>query len=80
LEPGDAGSNPAPAAMDREKQKQIVKEYMEKWGEKFEIFSANINDFKIPRLRIAPNLSPAEFKKLWDELVEEIKKEKTQES
>jgi hypothetical protein len=48
---------------------------MKKWGEKFEIFSANINDFKIPRSRIAPDLSPAEFKKLWDELVEEIEKE-----
>jgi len=48
---------------------------MERWGENFEIFSKHILDFKIPRLRIAPDLNPQEFKKLWDELVEEVKRE-----
>ena len=61
--------------MDRERQKKIVKEYMERWGEKFEIFSEYIDDFKIPKLRIAPHLTQSEFKKLWKELVEELKRE-----
>ncbi len=59
----------------REKQKKIVREYMERWGERFELYSKYILDFKIPRLRIAPNLPPNEFKKLWQELVEKVKRE-----
>lgn len=61
--------------IDKEKQKRIVKEYMKKWGKNFELFSKHIDDFKIPRLRIAPNLSQREFKRLWKELVKEVKKE-----
>jgi hypothetical protein len=62
---------------ERERQKQIVREFMKRWGERFELCSRYIEDFKIPRILINRNLSPQEFKKLWNELVEEIKKEET---
>lgn len=62
--------------ISREKQKQIIREYMQRWGEKFKLYSKYINDFSIPRERIAPELGPLKFKKLWNELVEEIEKEK----
>lgn len=60
----------------REQQKQIIREYMKRWGERFKLYSRYINDFSIPQQRIAPDLGPIKFKKLWDELVEEIEKEK----
>jgi hypothetical protein len=56
---------------------------MKRWGERFELYSQYIEDFKIPRILINRNLHPLEFKKLWNELVkevkEEMKREKTQE-
>jgi hypothetical protein len=64
---------------ERERQKKIVREFMKRWGERFEFYSKHIEDFKIPRILINRNLHPMEFKKLWNELVEEIKREKTQE-
>ena len=60
---------------EREKQKQIVRKFMERWGDKFDICSRYIEDFKIPRILIDRDLNPVEFKKLWYELIEEIKKE-----
>jgi uncharacterized protein (UPF0276 family) len=60
---------------EREKQKKIVREFMERWGERFELYSRYIEDFKIPRILINRNLSPTEFKELWNELVEEVKEE-----
>jgi hypothetical protein len=68
---------------ERERQKKIVREFMKRWGERFELYSQYIEDFKIPRILINRNLHPLEFKKLWNELVkevkEEMKREKTQE-
>jgi hypothetical protein len=68
---------------ERQTQKKIVREYMKRWGERFELYSQYIEDFKIPRILINRNLHPLEFKKLWNELVkevkEEMKREKTQE-
>jgi len=61
--------------MTREQQRKIVREFKERWGEDFPLRSKYIEDFKIPHHLIAPELSREEFKKLWDELVEEIKKE-----
>jgi hypothetical protein len=49
---------------EREKQKKIVREFMKRWGERFELYSKHIEDFKIPRILINRNLSPMEFKKL----------------
>jgi len=61
--------------MNREQQKKIVRKFKEKWGKNFSLRSKYIEDFKIPYNMIAPDLTRQEFKKLWDELVEEIEKE-----
>jgi actin-related protein len=61
---------------ERERQKKIVREFMKRWGERFELYSKHIEDFKIPRILINRNLNPMEFKKLWNELVKEVKKRK----
>jgi hypothetical protein len=63
---------------NRERQKQIVKKFMERWGENFELCSRYIEDFKIPHYLIDRNLNTIEFKKLWYELIEEIKREEVQ--
>jgi len=61
--------------MTREQQKKIVREFKERWGKDFPLRSKYIEDFKIPHHMIAPELTREEFKKLWNELVEEIEKE-----
>jgi len=44
-------------------------------GENLSLRSKYIEDFKIPHNMIAPELTRQEFKKLWNELIEEIEKE-----
>jgi len=61
--------------MNREQQKQIIRKFKKIWGKDFLLRSKYIEDFKIPHNLIAPELTRKEFKKLWNELVEEIERE-----
>ena len=61
--------------MDKEQQKKIIKKFKERRGKDFSLRSKYIEDFKIPHNIIAPNLTRQEFKKLWNELLEEIEQE-----